>query len=76
MTPEQQISLRATLLAMLRDGQDDHVRKKLCDVISELSRNSIDDEGNNLWPDIIQFLVDCLNSAHALSQDSALRIFS
>lgn len=36
----------------------------------------IDDDGNNQWPDLLQFLFQCVNSQNVELQESALRIFA
>lgn len=36
----------------------------------------IDEDGNNQWPDILQFLFQCANSPTPQLQESALRIFT
>lgn len=52
------------------------MRRKLCEVVAEVSRNLIDDDGNNQWSEILQFLFQCANSANVPMQESALRIFT
>lgn len=52
------------------------LRQKICEVIAEVARNLIDDDGNNQWPDVLQFLFQCANSPNAQLQESALRIFT
>ncbi|KNE88054.1 hypothetical protein PSTG_18551 [Puccinia striiformis f. sp. tritici PST-78] len=52
------------------------MRRKICEVISEVARNLVDDESNNQWPEILQFLFQCANSSSSQLQESALRIFT
>lgn len=52
------------------------LRRKFCEVVAEVSRNLIDDDGNNQWPEILQFLFQCANSPNPQLQESALRIFT
>ena len=51
------------------------MRKKLCDVISELAHNMIDDEGNNVWPEFLQFLFENAQSANIIQKEIALNLF-
>lgn len=44
--------------------------------MAEVARNLTDDDGNNQWPDVLQFLFQCANSQNAALQESALRIFA
>lgn len=52
------------------------LRRKICEVVAEVSRNLIDEDGNNQWTEILQFLFQCANSANPALQESALRIFA
>lgn len=52
------------------------LRRKICEVVAEVARNLIDDDGNNQWTEILQFLFQCANSQNAQLQESALRIFT
>lgn len=52
------------------------LRRKICEVVAEVSRYLIDDDGNNQWPDLLQFLFQCINSQHVELQEAALRIFA
>lgn len=67
--------LQQILLAVQQDVTA-NLRRKICEVVAEAARNLIDDEGNNEWPDFLQFLFQCANSPNAQLQESALRIFA
>lgn len=41
-----------------------------------MARNLLDDDGNNQWPEILQFLFECANAQNVQMQESALRIFA
>lgn len=41
------------------------LRRKVCEVVAEVARFLIDDDGNNQWPDFLQFLFQCANSQNA-----------
>lgn len=44
--------------------------------MAEVARNLIDDDGNNQWTEILQFLFQCANSPNTQLQESALRVFT
>lgn len=67
--------LQQVLLAVQQDVSP-NMRRKICEVISEVARNLVDDESNNQWPEILQFLFQCANSSSSQLQESALRIFT
>ncbi|XP_055921523.1 importin-5 [Eupeodes corollae] len=67
--------LQQILLAVQQDVSA-NLRRKICEVVAEAARNLIDDDGNNQWPDFLQFLFQCANSPNAQLQESALRIFA
>lgn len=76
LTVEAQQDLKTRVLAMLQAEQSDNLRRKGCEVISELARNCIDDDGNNTWPEFLQFLFQCTHSQSAILRESALRMFA
>uniref|UniRef100_A0A672RPB8 Importin-5-like n=1 Tax=Sinocyclocheilus grahami TaxID=75366 RepID=A0A672RPB8_SINGR len=48
-----QTAIRTELLAGIQSEGSSNIRKKVCDIAAELSRNLIDDDGNNQWPEIL-----------------------
>lgn len=67
--------LQQVLLAVQQDVTP-NLRRKICEVVAEVARNLIDEDGNNQWPDFLQFLFQCANSQTVQLQESALRIFA
>lgn len=61
---------------LLQQEVTPNLRRKICEVVAEVARNLIDDDGNNQWPEILQLLFQCANAPNPLLQESALRIFS
>jgi HEAT repeat protein len=53
-----------------------NLRRKVCEVVAEVARNLIDDDGNNQWPEILNFLFQCASAPNVLLQESALRIIA
>uniref|UniRef100_A0A8C2ER67 Importin 5 n=1 Tax=Cyprinus carpio TaxID=7962 RepID=A0A8C2ER67_CYPCA len=70
-----QTAIRTELLAGIQSEGSSNIRKKVCDIAAELSRNLIDDDGNNQWPEILKFLFDSVNSQDVSLRESALHIF-
>ncbi|XP_070538592.1 importin-5-like [Ptychodera flava] len=75
MPVELQDGCKQELLAGVQQEQTPLVRRKICDAISELARNLVDDDGNNLWPEVLKFLFDCATSQDAGLKESALHVF-
>lgn len=76
MPAEQQAQLRQQVLLAVQQNITPNLRRKICEVVAEVARNLIDEDGNNQWPDFLQFLFQCANSQNNQLQESALRIFS
>ncbi|KAK8747220.1 hypothetical protein OTU49_016688, partial [Cherax quadricarinatus] len=76
LPPEAQGQVQAQLLALVQQEEDANMRKKLCDIISELAHNMIDDEGNNKWPEFLQFLFESASSSSIAHKEIALTLFS
>ncbi|XP_072034276.1 importin-5-like [Amphiura filiformis] len=73
---EVQEACKAELLAGIQQETVPLVRRKVCDCVAELARNLLDDDGNLLWPDVLQFLFQCAVSPDAGLKESALHIFN
>lgn len=61
---------------LLQQNESANLKRKICEVVSEVARNLIDDDGNNSWPEILQLLFECASAANVQLQESALRIFA
>uniref|UniRef100_S4RV35 Karyopherin (importin) beta 3 n=1 Tax=Petromyzon marinus TaxID=7757 RepID=S4RV35_PETMA len=76
LPPELQLALRQQLLLGAQDASlSPNLRAKISDIIAELARNLIDDDGNNQWPEVLKFLFDCVSSQNPLLREAALHIF-
>ncbi|EDW13655.1 importin-5 [Drosophila mojavensis] len=73
---DSQNQLLQQILMAVQQDVTPQLRRKICEVVAEVARNLIDEDGNNQWPDILQFLFQCANSPTPQLQESALRIFS
>lgn len=76
LPPDSQNQLLQQILMAVQQDVTPQLRRKICEVIAEVARNLIDEDGTNKWPDILQFLFQCANSPTSQLQESALRIFS
>ncbi|XP_015121637.1 importin-5 [Diachasma alloeum] len=74
--PEAQTELKKQILLSVQNEQSDTIRRKVCEVAAEVARNLIDDDGNNQWPEFLQFLFQCANGPLPALKESALRIFT
>ncbi|XP_061745785.1 importin-5 [Nerophis ophidion] len=75
LTLEMQTAIKIELLASIQQETSPNIRKKVCDIAAELSRNLIDDDGNNQWPEALKFLFDSVNSDNVGLREAALHIF-
>lgn len=76
MSPENQKQFKDNLLLSVNNEKNDILRRRMCDVASEVARNQLDDDGNNSWPEFLNFLFQCANSPSNDLKDSALRMFT
>uniref|UniRef100_A0A7N6BL69 TOG domain-containing protein n=1 Tax=Anabas testudineus TaxID=64144 RepID=A0A7N6BL69_ANATE len=67
LTIEMQTAIKTELLTSIQQETSPNIRKKVCDIAAELSRNLIDDDGNNQWPEVLKFLFDSVNSDNVAS---------
>ncbi|XP_071991564.1 importin-5 [Engystomops pustulosus] len=70
-----QNAIKTELLVVIQLEAQSNMRKKICDIVAELARNLIDDDGNNQWPEALKFLFDSVNSQDVGLRESALHIF-
>uniref|UniRef100_A0A663EW81 Importin 5 n=1 Tax=Aquila chrysaetos chrysaetos TaxID=223781 RepID=A0A663EW81_AQUCH len=57
LSPDDQTSIKSGLLLIIQLETQSSMRKKICDIVAELARNLIDEDGNNQWPEVLKFLV-------------------
>uniref|UniRef100_A0A669E8Q7 Karyopherin (importin) beta 3 n=1 Tax=Oreochromis niloticus TaxID=8128 RepID=A0A669E8Q7_ORENI len=67
LTLEMQTAIKTELLSGIQQETSPTIRKKICDIAAELSRNLIDDDGNNQWPEVLKFLFDSVNAENVIS---------
>lgn len=76
LTPENQKQFKDNLLLSVNNEKNDVLRRRICDVASEVARNQVDDDGNNSWPEFLSFLFQSANSPSNELKDCALRMFT
>ncbi|GFG38740.1 hypothetical protein Cfor_07043, partial [Coptotermes formosanus] len=76
LSPEGQQQLKEQVLLAVQKEESDSVRSKVCEVAAEVARNLIDEDGNNQWPEFLQFLFQCANAPNPVLKESALRMFT
>lgn len=64
------------MLLAVQQEESDSVRSKVCEMAAEVARNLIDEDGNNQWPEFLQFLFQCANAPSSVLKESALRMFT
>ncbi|KAJ0181346.1 hypothetical protein K1T71_003431 [Dendrolimus kikuchii] len=73
---EQQSMLRGQLLLTLQMDVSQQLRRKICDVVSELARNHVDEEGVNQWPEFLEFMFQCANAQDPNLKEAGIRMFT
>lgn len=68
-------TIKTELVTSIQQETSPGIRKKVCDIAAELSRNLIDDDGVNQWPELLKFLFDSVNSDNVGLREAALHIF-
>lgn len=77
LSPDNQLQLKQqVILAIQNEQQSVQLRNKVCEVAAEVARNLIDDDGNNQWPEFLQFLFQCANAPSPVHKEAALRLFA
>lgn len=68
-----QANLKSILLDCVQRETDKTILKKLCDTVSELASRILPDGG---WPELLPFMLHCVNSTNFNLKESALLIFA
>ncbi|XP_011500552.1 PREDICTED: importin-5 isoform X2 [Ceratosolen solmsi marchali] len=76
ISPEGQAQLKEQILLAVQNEQSPKVRRRICEVTAEVARNLIDEDGNNQWPEFLQFLFQCVNGPIPALKESALCMFT
>lgn len=76
LAPEQQAKLKEQVIYLIQLETTANLKRKICEVVAEVARSLIDDDGNNNWPEILQLLFHCANAQNPAMQESALRILA
>ncbi len=77
MNAESQSQVKNEMMTLVgKDNENLTMRKKVAEVAAELIRNLIDDDGNNVWPEFLQYLFQLANTANIVQKENALIIFA
>lgn len=68
--------MKQQTLLLLQLNTTPHLKRKICEVVAEVSRNLLDDDGSQQWPEILELLFRCASADNVQLQESALRIFA
>ncbi|KAI1286009.1 Importin-5 [Halotydeus destructor] len=75
-TPDAVNQMKIDILALVKTPIDAVLKRKICDAAAELAKNFLDDDGNNLWPDFLNSLFECVNSSDLVLKECALNMFA
>ncbi len=67
--------MKNELLSIIQTEAQAGMRRKICEVVSELARQLLDEEGNNLWPEFLRFLFESASNGTPELKESALQMF-
>jgi hypothetical protein len=73
---DDQVQLKECLLLLIQTETNDALKKRMCDIVSELARNLVDEDGQNNWPEFLQFLFRCASSDSPQLKECSLRMFA
>ena len=72
---EQKAQFKSQILTLLQNEHHNAMRKKMADLVAEVSRNLMDDDGNNLWPEFLQFMFELASSQQSHHKEISLLLF-
>ncbi len=75
LPPEQQAQFKSDLLVLIQQEPNKQVRRKVADLVAEVARNLVDDDGNNLWPEFLRFLFNMASSQNPGLKEISLHLF-
>lgn len=76
LSVDDQNQLKECLLQLVQTDTNDSLKKKMCDIVSELARNLVDEDGQNNWPEFLRFLFRCASSPSPQLKECSLRMFT
>ena len=75
LNDEQKAQFKAQVLSLLQNEPNKQMARKLVDLVAEVSRNLMDDDGNNLWPEFLKFLFELASSPNPQHKEVSLLLF-
>jgi len=71
---ETQTTFCNEVLLATQNEPNEALRKRFCDLIAEVARNTIDDQAQQTWQDVLKFLFSCATSVEPRLKEVALMI--
>lgn len=75
LNDEQKAQFKNQVLMLLQSEPNNGMRRKLVDLVAEVSRNLMDDDGNNLWPEFLNFLFEMAQKPEPQNREVSLLLF-
>ena len=75
LNDEQKAQFKAQVLTLLHNEPNNQMRRKLVDLVAEVARNLMDDDGNNMWPEFLKFLFELASSPQVQHKETSLLLF-
>lgn len=76
LTPDQVNQIKNEVLLLLTTPRSHSIKLKITEVVSELAKKFLDDSGNNTWPEIVNFIFECIKSEDAQMKEIGLNILT
>jgi len=76
LNDEHKVQFKGEMLNLLQSEANRNVRRKIVDLVAETSRNLMDDDGNNLWPEFLSMLFVLAKAPSNELKEASLLLFS
>ena len=76
LSDEQKAQFKGEMLNILQSEANRNVRRKIVDLVAEMSRSLMDDDGNNLWPEFLNMLFVLAKAPSNELKEASLLLFS
>ena len=76
LNDEHKAQFKGEMLNLLQSEGNRNVRRKIVDLVAETSRNLMDDDGNNLWPEFLNMLFVLAKAPSNELKEASLLLFS
>ena len=76
LSDEQKAQFKGEMLNIMQSEVNRNVRRKIVDLVAEMSRSLMDDDGNNLWPEFLNMLFVLAKAPSNELKEASLLLFS